>query len=140
MPVCLHIPCPPQSKAILTGYEASQAISVKVRVIDKMDLLFATFGKLGITEFSGPNFIIDDLGKTKEEARTRAINDAKIKAQKLSKELGVKLGKITSFSEQNNSFQPMLYRAKAESSDSRNSITPGENKIISNVIVTYEIN
>ncbi len=146
VPACLKIPCPPQPKAVLLGYEVTQSVSVKIRAVEKVDALFELFGKLGITEFYGPNFVVDDLGKSKEEARAKAINNARIKAVKLAKDLRVDLGKVIAFNEQNNSMQPVLYRAKAEmmavsadNSGSSNTITPGENKITSNVTITYEI-
>ncbi|OGZ04441.1 MAG: hypothetical protein A2648_01725 [Candidatus Lloydbacteria bacterium RIFCSPHIGHO2_01_FULL_41_20] len=138
---------PPQpGKQVLVGYEVSQSISVKVRDTNKVGAILEGIAKAGISEISGPDFSIDDDESLKSEARKKAIDDAKSKAQILADDLGVKLVRIVTFSEGGN--YPIYY-AKAEMSygmggatESRAptpSLPGGENKIISNVTVTYEI-
>jgi len=142
-PVCYTYPCPTRDPMII-GYTATQSITVKVRVVDNANIIRTGLADLGITDISGPTFSIDNEDAFKDKARSEAITDAKVKAEVLAKELGVKLGKVVSFSENNGGYYPM-YEAKGMMEDSVSSSVPaptlpkGENKITSNVTITYEI-
>ena len=139
--------CPP-GKDVLTGYEVSQTISVKVRKTADAGAVLTKVGDLGAANISGLSFVIDDMEKVQDEARDKAIEDAKEKAKILAKSLGVKLKKIVSFSE--NGYYPMPYagygmggmelQAKdATVSSAPPQLPPGENEVVSNVTITYEI-
>ncbi|MFA5773608.1 MAG: SIMPL domain-containing protein [Candidatus Paceibacterota bacterium] len=143
-PVCYTYPCPTTDPKIV-GYTATQSITVKVRVVDNASVIRTGLAGLGITNISGPTFSIDDEEGFKDQARSKAIIDAKSKADVLAKELGVKLGKVVSFSENSGDYYPM-YEAKAmmvggavTSSAPAPTLPKGENKITSNVTITYEI-
>lgn len=130
-------------KQVLTGYEASESITVKIRNVDDIGAILQGLGTVGLAELSGPNFAIDKEDTLKAEARKKAIDNAREKAKVLAKDLGVKLGKISSFSEGGN-YYPMY--GKAEMMDASVSSAPapavipkGENTISSDVTITYEI-
>ena len=134
--------CPP-SKQVLVGYTASESITVKVRNTDTVGDIMQGLGTTGVSDLNGPNFAIDNQDALQIQARKKAIDDAKAKAQTLAKDLGVKLGKISSFSENGN--YPIMYAAKGMSLDSASSapspavIPKGVNTITSDVTITYEI-
>ena len=134
--------CPP-NKQVITGYTASESITVKVRNTDDVGKIMQALGTLGVSNLSGPNFAIDNEDGLKAEARKKAIDDAKAKAELLAKDLGVHLGKITSFNEGGN--YPVMYSAKSAMMDSASSapapaqLPKGENTITSDVTITYEI-
>ena len=133
-------------KRELTGYNVSQTISVKIRDIDKAGEILAEIGSIGVTTVSGLNFTIDDEDELKRDARREAIDDARAKAKQLARDLGVKLIRVVSFSEGGGG---PIYRgfdfAVAESAVYGSGgleapeIPVGENKITSNVSITYEI-
>ena len=146
-PICTSKGYCPTGKTIITGYDVSESVSVKVRDTEKVSAILQKIGELNITEISGPNFEVDDLDKTKEEARSLAIKNAKEKAEKLASDLGVKLGAVVSFSENQGGYNP-VYMMRAEKmsmdmsgsvSDVPSNIQEGENKITSDVSVVYEI-
>jgi uncharacterized protein YggE len=137
-PICTTSPCPPRPKPILTGYEVSQTIIAKLRDIDNVGAILETLGKLEISQFSGPNFALEDVSKAKSEARSQAIKNAQASAKLLAQELGVKLLSIKSFSEQSTPYQPQ-YLLRGANLANNSEITPGENKITSNVAITYEV-
>jgi uncharacterized protein YggE len=135
--------CPPNGKQVITGYTASESITVKVRNTDDVGKIMQGLGTVGVSDLSGPNFSIDNEDALKATARKNAIDDAKAKAQELAKELGVHLGRITSFSENANYPMPM-YAAKGMMDSAAVSSAPaqlpkGENTITSDVTITYEI-
>jgi len=134
--------CPP-GKQVLTGYTASESITVKIRNIDSVGDIMQGLGTTGVSDLNGPNFAIDKEDTLKAEARKKAIDDAKAKAEVLAKDLGVRLGKITSFSESGNF--PIMYSTNSMMKDSASMeptpavIPKGENTISSDVTITYEI-
>lgn len=131
--------CPPM-KPKLDGYEVAETIQVKVRNINDSGKVLALLGTNNITEISGPNFTVDDMEKINTEAKTKAIADAKVKAKATAKALGVDLGRITGFSEDNNYGRPMysVMSAKAEGV-SDVTIPVGESVIKKTVSITYEL-
>lgn len=141
--VCIRYPCPQQDPKII-GYTATQSITIKVRDVDNASVVRTGLAGLGITDISGPTFSIDDEEIFKDQARSKAIIEAKGKAEILAKELGVRLGKVVNFSENNGGYYPMYdTKMMGAGAVSESSVAPtlpkGENKITSNVTITYEI-
>jgi len=143
---CNEWGCPPRpSNSVVSGYEAYESITVKVRNVDDVGKIMQGLGGLGVTDLSGPNFAIDDEDALQAEARKEAIDDAKEKAEVLAKDLGVKLGRIANFSEGGGYGGPIYYGKEMMASDSTVSmpapaqIPKGENLITSDVTITYEI-
>jgi uncharacterized protein YggE len=138
---CYTYPCPSNDPKII-GYTATQSITIKVRVVDSASEIRTGLAGIGITDISGPTFSIDDEEEFKDQARSKAIEDAKSKAKVLAKELGVHLGKVVSFSENGDNNYPLVYADKAMMGTEATSapvLPKGENKITSNVSITYEI-
>lgn len=136
--------CPP-GKQILTGYEVSQTITVKVRDTGKVGDLVTKVGATGVSNISGIQFEVDNKEQYEAQARERAITNAKAKAKVLAKDLGVKLGDILYYNEGGN--YPVYSGAMGMGgSDEAKSVAPrvaevpqGQTKIISNVSITYEL-
>ncbi len=135
--------CPP-NKQVLTGYTASESITVKIRKTDDAGAIMQGLGTTGVSNLSGPNFAIDNPDAVQAQARKKAIDDAKAKAKILANDLGVTLGKISSFSEGGNNY-PIMYASGAMMKDAAvpaaapAQLPKGENTISSDVTITYEI-
>lgn len=127
----------------IVGYEVSQYFTVKIHDLEKVGEVVAGVGGLAVSEMSGPNFSVENEEELKAEARKLAIDDAKAKAKVLAKDLGVRLVRVVNFSENGN--YPMMYGKGmmydvAESARASSPTLPsGENKITSNIVITYEI-
>lgn len=130
-------------KQVLAAYVVSQTVEVKIRDIAKAGEILSGVGEFGVTDVSGLTFTVDNDQEVKDQAREAAITDAKNQAKVLAKSLGVRLYKITAFSESGN--YPIYYGLGAKMMDSVSApavapqIPVGENKITSNVSITYEI-
>ncbi len=145
--VCANGYCPP-GRQTLVGYEVSQTINIKVRNTDTAGDVLTKVGSLGASNITGLNFVVDDMDSAKAEAREKAVADAKAKAKVLAKTLGVRLERIVSFYESGEQ-PPIIYGMGGISMDSKvmNQAMPavapelptGENKIVSNVSITYEV-
>lgn len=132
----------PSGKQTLTGYQVSETDTIKVRDTDKAGTLLSGLGSAGISNVSGLSFTNDNQNDLQDQARTKAITEAKKKAQELAHELGVSLGTVTSFNENTGGVVPIMYAAKAMSASADSiapSISTGQNKITSDVTITYAI-
>lgn len=137
--------CPP-GRQTLTGYQVTQTLIVKVHDTDQAGDLLSGVGSRGASQVSGLSFTIEDEDTLQAEARGKAIEDARMKAIELSKQLKVRLVRIVGFSE-NGSYPPVPYAygmggdalsVRAEKAPAPE-LPVGENKITSNVSITYEI-
>lgn len=143
---CTQYGCPPRTgKSVITGYEATESITVKVRDLDSVGKVMQDLGAVGVSNLNGPNFSIDDEDGLKAEARKKAIDDAKEKAKVLAGDLGVRLGKVVNFNESGNYYPVYAKGAMAmdsmmtESAPAPATLPQGENTISSDVTITYEI-
>ena len=132
------------NKRILVGYEVSQNLEVKIRDMEKIGTIIEEATSAGANDVGGLQFTIDNEDGLKKEARAQAIGKAKNKAQELSSQLGVKLGRVISFNE--SFFVPYYdnraYLEKAEGMGGGGSvpdIQTGENTISVTITVVYEI-
>jgi len=135
--------CPP-GRQTLTGYEVRQTTTVKVRNTNKAGDLLAGVGQKGATEVSGLTLGFDNPDAAQQAARDKAIANAKQKGEALAKSLGVSLVRVVSFSENgNNPRYPVAYDMMAGKGAASAPVAPtisvGQNKVTSDVSVTYEI-
>lgn len=83
----------------ITGYTGNVNIQVKVKNYnqnpDLLPRVVDAVTKAGANQIFGTSFTVEKPEKYREEARNLAIANAKEQAEKLAKNLGIKLGKIT---------------------------------------------
>jgi uncharacterized protein YggE len=131
------------SRNDIIGYEVSQTLEVKIRNLDKVGDIIAKAAELGANQTGSLAFTFDDPEKTNAEARTKAIANAKEKADALASVLGVKLVRIVSFTESSYIPPSPYYSEKALGMGGGGAPTPdiqtGQNEITSNVSIIYEI-
>jgi uncharacterized protein len=137
-----------EGKNILTGYEVSQYVEVKIRDLTKAGEIFSSIGALGVDNVNNLMFAIDDIETVKAKARAKAIDDAQAKAEQLSKQLGVRLVRIMSFYDSSDDM-PYYYgrggdmAMSAVKNEAAVGMPPevptGEQEILSRVSITYEI-
>jgi hypothetical protein len=133
------------NRQTLRAYQVSQNLEVKVREIDKASQILDAAGQLGLNQVGSLSFEIDDEESLKQEARIKAIQAAKVKAEALAEIAGIKLGRIISFSESNNQSYPIAYSSSYKMMDesamggAAPSIEAGSNEIKIIATVEYEI-
>lgn len=134
-----------EGRQILRGYTVSQNVSVKIRDLEKVGAIVDKAGSLGANQVGSLSFTIDEPEKIRQEAREKALLNAKEKAEALAKVAGVKLGKLVSFSESGAVPTPIYrdYTVKALGmggvEEAAPTIEAGSQEIIVNVMVTYEV-
>ncbi|MEK9181310.1 MAG: SIMPL domain-containing protein [Patescibacteria group bacterium] len=136
----------PDGRQELDAYVLSQGLSVKIRQIDDVGDIITGVIQNGANTFNNVSFQIDQPEGLKQEARKKAMENAKAKADELAKVAGVKLGKVKSFSEESISFPepyPYAYDSYGRGGDAMaaeaSQIMPGTNKITATVSVVFEL-
>lgn len=128
----------------IVGYEVAETVQVKVRKIDAAGEVIGALGGNNVTEISGPEFTVDDIEAVRADAKKKAIEDARAKAKETARSLGVSLGSIIGYSEDNGGYYPMYGMGGAkvmnqEAALDSVSLPQGENIIKSNVTITYSL-
>lgn len=128
----------------IRGYQVTQSLTVKIRDMDKANTILDGVVSAGANQVNSLRFEVDQPELLKSEARKKAIDDANKKADELRDQLGVRLGKIVSFSESGDYMPPIIYgiggggAVKAESVPAPE-LPAGENEIVVNVTITYQL-
>ena len=136
-------PCIVDNTQKISGYQVSQSFEVRVRDLNKVSAVLDGLVAQGANQVNNLGFQVDDIEKVTNEARVLAIRDAKEKASTLQNQIGIRLGKIVNYSEGGGGYP--IYMLKAEAADGRGggvsgpSVPAGENEIVVNVTITYQI-
>lgn len=123
------------------GWVVSQSVEVTIRDLEKISSVLALLGQNNASNITGPNFSTENDQVAVNEAREKALADAKQKANMIAKELGMDLGSPTSYSEWKDESSYHGYTAKAEMLDAsaEPTVEPGENTFKLHVTISYII-
>lgn len=131
---------------VITGYELTQNLSVKVRDLNNVGDILAGVVEQGVNQTSGLSFTVDEdrLEELKDEARTSAFADAKEKARAMADAAGVRLGSVVGFSESFHGIPIRYDFAKVEFGGAASAplapeVQPGSQEIAVSVNITYQI-
>ena len=84
----------------IIGYQASNMISITVRVLDDLGRILDQLTREGANEFNGLAFGLQDPAPLSRAARVAAVKDAMARAALLAEAAGVGLGPILSITDQ----------------------------------------
>jgi uncharacterized protein YggE len=79
----------------ITGYDGHATITVKTKKTELVPLIIEEATQAGANQINNTRFVVDNPAIYREEARAKAIKNAKDQAEKIAKSLGIKLGKVT---------------------------------------------
>ncbi|MGK0376331.1 SIMPL domain-containing protein [Patiriisocius sp. Uisw_017] len=125
------------------NYAANQAISIRLKDLGKYETVMNSLLESGINRVDGVSFTSSDQAQLEQEARKKAVANAKMKAQDYAGVLSQEVGKAIHISEfqQSSSPQPM-YRAMSMDSEmagGQQTIAPGEMEIKVRVNISFEL-
>ncbi len=128
----------------ITGYMVTNTVHATVRTLDSFTKVIDDAVAAGGDDVrvQGISFGVDDMEKAKEQAREKAMNDAKTKADQLAKLGGVTLGKPIAISEVQQQYQPYAPAADMAANRSAAQATPietGTNTISVDVSVRWAL-
>jgi uncharacterized protein YggE len=127
---------------VLTGYQATNNVSVKFRDIRNSGKILDALVAEGANQINGPSLTIDKPEAAYDEARTRAIAEGRARADLYARALGMRVVRLLSVSESGGySRPPMPYapdmmvtaqRAKTE-------IEPGTQDLQVSLTMSFEL-
>ena len=122
----------------IAGYRASNRVTVRVRDVTKVANVIDTLVGAGANEIGGINFVVSQASKLLDEARERAVADARRKAEIYARAAGVTLGAPLSIAEEANS-APVPYRRMAAGMAVSAPVAQGEETLAVTVSVSWAI-
>lgn len=131
-------------REVVIGYRVTNVVSAKLRTIDKVGGIIDAVAQAGgdLTRIDSISFSVEDPTGYANQAREKALADAKTKADQMARLGGVTLGKPTFISE-TSYFPPVMLRVSAESfapvPAPATPISAGEMEVTINVQVVYAI-
>ena len=126
---------PPQ----LTGYSASNQLSIKFRDIRNTGKILDALVAEGANQINGPSLTIDKPEAALDEARTKAIAVGRARAELYARSLGMRVVRLLSVSETSGfgGPQPMVMAMEARGASNR--IEPGEQQVQVSVNMSFEL-
>ncbi len=126
--------------ATIVGYRASNSIDVKIRQLDAASQTLALIVGTGgdATRINSVNYSIGDDSQLVKDARARAFEDARDRAEQYAELSGLTLGKVISISEQAPATPPTplpMPRAAMEAVP----LEPGQQTVGFSVTVVWEL-
>jgi uncharacterized protein YggE len=135
-----------KQEEIILGYRVTNIVTSKIRELDEVGTIIDDVAIAGgdLTRVDSIGFSVEDPSNYQEEARAKAMADAKIKAEKMADLAGVDLGKPTYITESSYIPSPIYPREFAEEAipaapQVTTSISPGELEVSVSVQVAYRI-
>ena len=127
----------------LTGYQASNQVSVRFRDIRKTGEILDALVAEGANQINGPSLTIDKPDQALDEARMKAIANGRARAELYARALGMRVVRLLSVSESGGYAvpppMPMYARVEAMAQDAKTSIDPGEQKVSVSVAMSFEL-
>lgn len=125
----------------ITGYQASNTVSITVRDIGKLGKILDALVATGANQVNGPSFDVEDRESALDEARRKALEKAQARADMYAKSLGLRVRRIVSISEGGRIDVPMpvMRMEKAMAMDAGSPVSPGENVLSMNLDVVFEL-
>jgi uncharacterized protein len=125
----------------IIGYRATNSIDVKIRKLDTasqaLSLIVSTGGDA--TRINSVNYSLEDDSQLVKDARARAFNDAKDRAQQYAQLSGLKLGKVISITESGGSTPPTPMPSFKGAEMAAVPLEPGQQTVGFSVTVIFEL-
>lgn len=125
----------------LTGYTASNQVSVRFRDIAKSGDILDVLVAEGANQINGPSLTIDKPEEALDEARTKAIAIGRARADIYARALGMRVTRLLSVSEGGANYpmppMPVMMEARAQAASTK--IDPGEQKVSVTLGMTFEL-
>ena len=123
----------------VVGYRASNRVTVRIRDVTKIASVIDVLVGAGANDIGGINFVVSQASKLLDEARDKAIADARRKAEIYAKAAGVALGEPLSISEEGSSAPVFRSKMVAGGMAAAAPVAQGEETLSISVSVSWAI-
>lgn len=128
---------------VLTGYRASNEVSVRFRDIANTGKILDALVAEGANQINGPMLGLDKPEQALDEARASALKTAQARADMYARSLGRRVRRIVSISEAGAQYQPiprpMMAMSRAMGEVAQSKIDPGEQVVAVSLSVSFEL-
>lgn len=127
---------------VITGYQASNSVSVRFRDIATSGAILDTLVQQGANQINGPTLSIDKPETALDEARLSAMMTARARADLYARAAGLTVRRIVAISENADEQvrpMPMMRAMAAGGAAYKTEVLPGEQAIGVTVSVTFEL-
>lgn len=126
----------------VTGYQATNTVSVKFREIAQSGRVLDALVKAGANQIDGPQMSIDQPEASLDAARVNAVKRARARAALYAEAAGLRVDRIVAIGEAgedrgNNPRPPVLYARAEMASDAQTAVLPGETTVSATVTVRF---
>ncbi|WP_221795262.1 SIMPL domain-containing protein [Aquisediminimonas sediminicola] len=130
-----------QQPPVITGYQASNQLSVIFRNVAKAGAILDALVANGANQINGPSFGLSDNEAALDEARVAAIRKARARAELYAGATGLKVKRIISMSEGGNGpvYPLPMVAMSARADKAETMIQPGEQAVSVTVSVAFEL-
>ena len=130
----------PDQAQTLTGYQASNRVTVRLRDLAKAGAVIDALVGAGANQIDGPAFTVDKPEGALDEARTQALAVARGRAELYAKAAGLRVKRIVRIGESDApNFPPPGILAFASAKRAQTPIAPGEQTLSVTLSVTFEL-
>lgn len=123
----------------VVGYRASNRVTAKLRDVTKVAAVIDVLVGAGANELGGINFMVSQASKLLDEAREKAIADARRKAEIYAKAAGVTIGEPLGIAEEGGSGPPVFRSKMAAPMAAGAPVAQGEETLSVTVSVSWAI-
>lgn len=130
-----------RSNPPIIGYTASNTVTVRLRDLDKAGGVIDQAVQSGANSLGGISFTFSEPQPLYDAARRDAVRDARAKAELLTSEAGVSLGRLISIQDgyvSSPSPRPQMARMEM-AADSSVPLAAGESSVTASISMVYEI-
>lgn len=129
----------------ITGYQATNTVSVKFHYIKKSGAILDALVKQGANQIDGPNLSLEQPDAALDEARTDAVKRARARAELYARAAGLSVSRILSIDENGENAgnppppRPVMF-ARADAAAPKTQIEPGETDVTVTLSVKFLLN
>lgn len=126
---------------ILTGYQASNSVSVRFGEIARAGAILDALVAAGANQIDGPEFGLVEPEAALDEARTQAMAKARARAELYAKAAGLRVVRIVAISEAGSATPqpPMPMARMADSARASTPVASGEERLTVSLAVSFEL-
>lgn len=129
----------PNGRENISGYMGNTNLNITVREQDLIAKVITAATEGGANQVFNSGFTVEDPSKYREQARNKAIQNAREQAKKLSSELGIKLGKVVNIVEsQPGEAFPLMRKDAGLGGAIQPELEPGTQTVTSVVTLFFE--
>lgn len=128
---------------VITGYQASNTVSVRFRDIGKSGQVLDVLVRQGANQINGPSLVVENPEAAQDKARIEALKTLQARAALYAKTSGLQVKRIVSLSESvdyNPGPMPIMARAAmADMAEAKTSISAGEQAVGVTLSAVFEL-